>query len=60
LKLERKRQFATRIMVGLSLGGLCGVGVGFNWYPPVVGVAAAGAVGVFLCVNLLRLKAGTS
>jgi hypothetical protein len=54
---QRARQVAKIIVPGLFAGGCFGLGVGLNWYGPLVGVAGSVCVGVVVCIAMLRLRA---
>jgi hypothetical protein len=55
---ERKR-FVRTLMVGLLAGAACGLGVGLELVPPVVGIAGSVLVAVLVGWAVYRLKAST-
>lgn len=54
---HRARQVAKIIVPGLFVGGSLGLGVGLNWYGPIIGVAGSIGVGIATCIAMLRLRA---
>jgi hypothetical protein len=46
------------IVAALVAGGLAGAGVAMEWYPPVVGVLAAAAIGVGVGMKIKARSGG--